>query len=140
MTRINVINPVELTDQHLLAEYRELPRVFTQAAKAIAKGIVVGPSAYTLGKGHVTFFYSRTDYLSKRQAQIIAELTSRGFNLTYLTPHPRLIGCGVSHWEPPPEALRLNLQRLDARLRQPPREDFYTHRGIHVGVDFYTRG
>jgi len=28
MTRINLINPEKLTDQHLLAVYRELPRIF----------------------------------------------------------------------------------------------------------------
>lgn len=29
MTRINLLPASELTDQHLIAEYRELPRIFT---------------------------------------------------------------------------------------------------------------
>lgn len=32
MTRINVVDPRDLTDEHLFAEWRELPRVFTLAA------------------------------------------------------------------------------------------------------------
>lgn len=34
MTRINLIPPAQLSDQHLLAEYRELPRIFTMAHEA----------------------------------------------------------------------------------------------------------
>lgn len=29
MTRINLLPPAQLADQHLIAEYRELPRIFT---------------------------------------------------------------------------------------------------------------
>jgi deoxyribonuclease (pyrimidine dimer) len=38
MTRINVVPPRELTRQHLIAEYRELPRVFGLVKKAAARG------------------------------------------------------------------------------------------------------
>lgn len=38
MTRINVIEPSRLSDQHLGAEYRELPRVFGLVRDAIARG------------------------------------------------------------------------------------------------------
>ena len=37
MTRINLINPEKLTDQHLLAEYRELPRIFWILRKKISE-------------------------------------------------------------------------------------------------------
>ena len=37
MTRINLINPEKLTDQHLLAEYRELPRIFWIVRKKISE-------------------------------------------------------------------------------------------------------
>lgn len=33
MTRINVVPVTELTDKHLLAEYRELPRIFGASKK-----------------------------------------------------------------------------------------------------------
>ena len=39
MTRINVIPPAELSDQHLIAEYRELPRVLKQNIKKLVKDL-----------------------------------------------------------------------------------------------------
>ena len=38
MTRINCIAPALLNNKHLLAEYRELPRVFGLVKKAIKNG------------------------------------------------------------------------------------------------------
>ena len=38
MTRINCVPPSELTVQHLVAEYRELPRIFALVRAAIARG------------------------------------------------------------------------------------------------------
>lgn len=137
MTRINVIPPEKLTDQHLLAEYRELPRVFPLAQAAIARGIVLGPPSYTLGKGHVCFFYSRTDWLSARQGEIIRELLDRGVQVTHRDPPPPLQGCGSSGWTPDAQAVALNLARLRERLLAPPRPDFYTHRGVPVPSTFY---
>lgn len=135
MTRINVIPPSRLTDPHLLAEYGELPRAFPLARAAIARGIVVGPERYTMGPGHVTFFYSRTDWLSARQTAIIAECLDRGFNLTHRVAPAPLLGCGISRWEPDAEAIAVNLARLRERLHARP--GWYRHRGVVVGPDFY---
>lgn len=38
MTRINLTLVSELADQHLMAEYRELPRIFGAVRERIAKG------------------------------------------------------------------------------------------------------
>lgn len=135
MTRINTVEPVRLTDQHLLAEARELPRVFPLAQAAIDVGIVIGPERYTLGKGHVKFFYSRTDYLSRRQTAIIAECLDRGFNLTHRVAPAPLLGCGVSRWEPDAADIAVNLARLRDRLHARP--GWYRYRGVVVGPDFY---
>jgi len=55
MTRINVVHPRELVDKHLLAEYRELPRVFALAHSWWMQGGNPNklPIQYTLGEGHV---------------------------------------------------------------------------------------
>jgi hypothetical protein len=135
MTRINTIAPALLTDQHLLAEYRELPRIFALARAAIARGIVIGPDRYTLGRGHVLFFYSRTDWLSTRQAAIIAELLDRGYHLAHTQAPDPVPGCGVSGWTPDAADVALNLARLRDRLHAARRP--YTHRGAPVGRDFY---
>ena len=50
MTRINLVPPAELCDQHLLAEHRELTRI----PNAVAKGkfsLKGQPSDYKLGEG-----------------------------------------------------------------------------------------
>ncbi|MBP7000765.1 pyrimidine dimer DNA glycosylase/endonuclease V [Amaricoccus sp.] len=39
MTRINVVPPEELSRAHLVAEYRELPRVFGMVRAMIARGL-----------------------------------------------------------------------------------------------------
>ena len=135
MTRIKVVPPETLTDQHLLAEYRELPRVLPLAAAAVRRGVVLGPPRYTLGKGHVTFFYSRTDYLVGRHMAIVTELLSRGYNLSRREPLVAVVGCGVSRWQPTERDILVNLERLRERLRSQP--DFYTLRGTPVSVDFY---
>ena len=38
MTRINLTLVSELADQHLMAEYRELPRIFGAVRDRLAKG------------------------------------------------------------------------------------------------------
>ena len=38
---------------------------------------------FTLGKGHVAFFYDKLLYLKNRYEEIYQECLSRGFNMTY---------------------------------------------------------
>lgn len=83
MTRINVAIPVEeLTDKHLIAEHREIKRIPNMVKSGRAK-IIDLPSKFTLGKGHVKFFYNKLGYLKERYEQIYREGIHRGFNMTY---------------------------------------------------------
>lgn len=81
MTRINLVPASELADQHLLAEYRELPRVFgavrkhVQSDKQVKDFKILG--WYILGKGHVTFFYDKLNFLVKRHNEIVNECLRR---------------------------------------------------------------
>jgi hypothetical protein len=81
MTRINTIPPRELCDQHLLAEIREITRVpnTIKSGRAIVD-INKLPKIFTLGKGHVTFFYDKVKYLKDRYKQLLYECLKRGFN------------------------------------------------------------
>lgn len=111
MTRINCIPVEDLTDKHLLAEYRELPRVFK-----LARPDANIPPTYRLGTGHVTFFYNKLGYLQRRQSQIIRECQKRGFNIQYTNPYwnvPEELG---NDWTPTPEAMALNRARIADRL------------------------
>lgn len=118
MTRINCVPPAELCGKHLVAEYRELPRVFASVRGAIARQErPASGDRYTLGKGHVRFFYTRLAWLAARQAALIAEMLRRGYHPSFGAPS--LDGfppewCG--DWQPDAEALRLNRERIAARM------------------------
>jgi hypothetical protein len=121
MTRINILDPEHLSDQHLLAEYRELPRIFTLVANGKAKGV---PGAdYTLGTGHVTFFYDKLYYLYKRYYRLVAELRSRKYDITPINPDDLWLVGTTDQWKdykPTPEAIIINLERLLDKLNTQP--------------------
>ena len=81
MTRINVVPPRQLTNKHLMAEYRELPRIFTLAKRYLTVQCDI-PEHYPLGKGHMKFFVDKLHYLYLRYAEIYMELTARGYALS----------------------------------------------------------
>ena len=75
------ILPSNLTDKHLIAEHREIKRI----PNCIVKGrynMKGQPDKFTLGTGHVKFFYNRCGYLLERYNQIYTECKNRGFNVT----------------------------------------------------------
>ena len=113
MTRINVVPVRELCDQHLLAEYRELPRVFN-----LARVAPDAPKEYTLGAGHVKFFYDKLTYLIERYKRIVDECLARGFNIQHLTPPPDVDPPDelFNDYVPTPDALRINRQRIKERM------------------------
>lgn len=67
MTRINSAIPVEnLTDEHLMAEHREISRLPGCLLRAIKSGSINKvPKEFTLGKGHVTFFVDKSSFTKK---------------------------------------------------------------------------
>jgi deoxyribonuclease (pyrimidine dimer) len=126
MTRINCIPVEELTDKHLGAEYRELPRLFGQIQKAIQRGESPNdkrnPTEYKLGTGHTRFFYNKLAWLAERQLQLIAECQKRGRKVNY-TQIPASVMIMMAYhpdrnlnWTPTPEAMELNRQRIQERL------------------------
>lgn len=82
MTRINIgIQPSRLCNKHLLAEHRELKRI----PNAIQEGrynLNNIPEHFTLGTGHVKFFYNKLLYLKNRYIALHKECLRRGFNVT----------------------------------------------------------
>ena len=83
MTRINIVPVEKLTDQHLIAEYREITMIPASLSRTLASknGLNHGkiPKKYTLNKGHVYFFYDKGLYLSKRYDLLKNEMKRRGF-------------------------------------------------------------
>lgn len=83
MTRINLIDPSELYDQHLVAEYRELFMVGSALQRSLRSpkwNVSRIPKSFTLNKGHVSHFYNKGKYLYKRYLSIINEMKARGMN------------------------------------------------------------
>lgn len=87
MTRINLIDPKFLCDQHLLAEHRELTRIpnCLLTGKYSLEGKHI-PTSYVLGTGHVTFFFNKIDFLFERYLQLHQECLNRNFAVTWKFP------------------------------------------------------
>lgn len=87
MTRINLIDPKFLCDQHLLAEHRELTRIPNSilSGKYKLEPHKISPE-YILGIGHVTFFLNKIDFLFERYLQLHQECLNRNFAVTWKFP------------------------------------------------------
>jgi hypothetical protein len=82
MTRINVVPVWELSDQHLLAEYHELPRVIKQKIN-----ISDAPDKYCLGTGHMKWARKHARWTIRRFYELCSEMKFRGFYVAYDPVH-----------------------------------------------------
>ena len=78
MTRINLVPVEELSDQHLISEYRELPRVIKQDIN-----IKNAPNRYTLGKGHMKWAKAHSLFTLNRYMELCNEMAYRGFKVNH---------------------------------------------------------
>jgi deoxyribonuclease (pyrimidine dimer) len=142
MTRINVLEPSELYDQHLLIELRELPRLFTYIEQhMLPNAIYSGPENYTLGKGHMKFFSNKALYLYKRMFLLHHESLLRGFNFKFDTESWNLRYNAIPNilkqdYFPTLNAIDINRERIFEKVISRP--DFYRYYGkrIEPRIDF----
>ncbi|QFR56070.1 pyrimidine glycosylase [Serratia phage Muldoon] len=123
MTRINLTLVSDLTDQHLMAEYRELPRVFGAVRTRLSKGHKFDdiPKNFCLGSGHVKFFYDKILFLVKRQNSIIIECLKRGINISNVDINVDDIPDRFMNDYHPSEAdVALSQSRLDEKIDMKP--------------------
>lgn len=130
MTRINTIAVEHLLDLHLFAEYREITRVSSLARPLSLYG------SYTMGTGHVKFFYNKGGYLANRCAELLAELVKRGYAATPKEYKAHQVGLNTD-WQPSVHDQLVNLMRLHEKLVDKP--TFYELRGEAVDKDHYMR-
>jgi len=130
MTRINLVPPSELTDQHLFAEFREIKHVPHALSRSLnSRGLdgvlAMVPPEFTLNKGHVSFFYNKGLYLLTRFYDIRRELERRDFNFDYLAmfdeehtfaSNPAL----EKTYTPTPAALVLIRKRISEKIAMKP--------------------
>lgn len=84
MTRINLLHPNVLTNRHLVAEYteiRHIPKALKRSINSVS-GVYGIPLKFTLGSGHVKFFFDKGKYIVNRFESIKDEMIKRGFNLS----------------------------------------------------------
>ena len=128
MTRINIIEPKELADQHLVAEYREIFMVgssLQRSLKSKSWDINSIPKRYTLNTGHVKFFYNKGKYLSKRYDELRKEMKSRGMNPDSSRVFKREQWPDElwNEWMPLVEDYKIIRQRIEEKIRMKP--DWY---------------
>jgi len=139
MTRINLVPPSELYDQHLFAEFREIKMVPKSLARSLKASKARGetllqfwqrlPKAYTLNTGHVSFFYDKGTYLYWRYADLRRELEDRGFNFDRESKlDPDGVFASLDHdfnndYVPTPEALAIIRARIAEKVALKP--DWY---------------
>jgi len=119
MTRINLIDPSELSTKHLVAEYREIVRVFALARSSqYEMHKKKQPTEYTLGTGHVLFFYDKLGFITIRYDALCAEMLSRGFTCNRVPKEDLHSGIGKHmffDYVPTQKAIDINKQRIKER-------------------------
>ena len=130
MRRINIVPTSELSDQHLVAEYRELFMVGSALARTLKspnrdKSLSSIPEKFTLNTGHVKFFYNKGEYLHKRYIALQEEMKARGMN-----PDPDRVFKReqwpdelYNDWTPSEQEQAILRERLQERIDQKP--DWY---------------
>ena len=100
MTRINSAIPVKcLTDEHLLAEHREIKRLPYCLKRSMQSGSVKHiPAKFTLGKGHVLFFLDKMKFILERYHEIRHELLNRGFDVQDYSDNWNDVGSEYMKW------------------------------------------
>ena len=131
MTRINIIPVEELTDQHLIAEYREITMVPAALKRTLSSKVGLRKEKiskrYTLNTGHVYFFYDKGLYLYKRYQEIITEMKGRGFNPNPARRFPKDVFPDYLYndWMPSLDEQKIIRKRIEEKINMKP--GWYRH-------------
>ena len=127
MTRINLVDPRQLADQHLVAEYREIFMIGSALQRSLESNVGLSdiPKKFTLNKGHIKFFYDKGKYLSKRYDNLVEEMKRRG-----MSPDParkfrkeQWPDEMYNDWKPTERDIKLIKKRLQQKISEKP--DWY---------------
>lgn len=123
MTRINVIPVQELTVKHLVSEYKEIMRLpgnlqTSLNRKSKAFSIKEIPSQYTLGTGHIKYFFNKFTFLKKRFELLVGEMKRRGYKPNFTDSSIFNVDeKWMGDYTPTDEAIRINRERISIRLQ-----------------------
>ena len=119
MTRINLVDPRDLTSRHLVAEYKEITQFIHLIKKRIDdnKPFDDTPLQYTLNGGHCRFFYDKGVYIRNRFISLYDEIVNRGMNTDK-------------------EKYLSRLNRIESAYREDLMNDYSpSRRDYHVAID-----
>lgn len=118
MTRINCgIPPKTLHNKHLIAEHREIKRI-PNVIKSGRYSLKNQPLVFTLGEGHVKFFYDKLEFLRKRYISLYDECIARGFNVTnYIDAWDNIPDEFMNDYLPTSNDTRIVQERINERIK-----------------------
>lgn len=133
MTRVNSHIPVKnLTDQHLLAEHREIKRLPALYTLWLRKPKDL-PDSFRLGTGHVLYLIDKGHYTFQRYLAIHAECKERGFKVTDYSENWNVYE--LAHYKTIPfsqESMSLIIDRITTNLRKSKQIPRYYGKDITV--------
>lgn len=149
MTRINLVDPKLLADQHLFAEWREIKHVPAALDRRLethsfAATKLIIPPRFTLNKGHMTFFMDKMDYLANRYMALTDELDRRKVvdyseeSLQNFYEWMKVMpdAAFMSNWKPDAVAVETVVERIKLRLSDKP--TWYRYEGVARDMDFFS--
>lgn len=118
MTRINAsIQPAELSNSMLFAEYREIKRIPNKVKNNKYNFNNPIPKEFTLNTGHETFFRDKLKYLSQRSKLLYEECLKRSINVQdYSDCYRDLPEHLFNDWEETSNSRKLLKERINDRL------------------------
>ncbi len=138
MTRINADVPAKsLSDQHLRAEYREIGRISTLFKNRLKKkkNFDDVPEQFSLGEGHVKFFFNKGKFVKKRWNSLVQEMKRRKFS-TNLEFRNTWEGTEYyNDWTPTAADRKIIVTRLKLRTKEQKGKIFYY--GVVVSLKKY---
>lgn len=146
MTRINLVHPSRLADQHLFAEWREIKHIPAFLNQLLAKGKSIEEiknkisPKFTLNKGHKYFFVDKMRFINDRYTDLYLELQERKYDVDYrMSEWWNLIkdfpSEFINSYKPDADALELSEDRLIERISQRP--NWYRYKGEIKDLQFF---
>lgn len=150
MTRINMIDPSLLADQHLMAEWREIKHVPSALMRrlqshSIKETLAKVPPNFTLNTGHISFFMDKIDYLTERYYHLTEELEKRGYVLSeaslqnyydWIEKVPDEFF--KSQYKPTARGKALIIERITLRISEKP-QGWYRYYGEVKNLEFFVK-
>ncbi len=133
MVRVNIINPENLSDQHLIAEYNEILMLISYVKRyPDLDGI---PGKFCLGKGHMKFFKDKIKYIKSRHEKIKKEMKNRGFLQRKAINLSGIKNNLINDWKPDEADKSVIRKRLIEKIKLKP--GYYRYYGKNKSGKFF---